>query len=263
MRTIAVTGAASGIGAATAGRLTSQGDRVIGVDMRGTDVICDLATAEGRQTAIDEVTRRCGGTLDGVVTCAGLGGATGRPASMLVSVNYFGTVDLLTGLRPVLARSSDPAAVAISSNATTVQPGWWPELVDACLRGNEDDARALADEADSMRAYPATKVAIARWVRRHAPRPAWVGAGIRLNAVAPGLTATPLVEETRNDPVLGRLIEQLPIPVGRDGRAEEIAAFIAFLLGPDARFFCGSVVWVDGGSDALLRPDDWPAPWKA
>ena len=61
---------------------------------------------------------------------------------------------------------------------------------------------------------------------------------------------------------LAPMIEQFPIPVGRPGRAEEIAAFIAFLLGPDARFFCGSVVWLDGGSDALLRPDDWPAPWS-
>jgi NAD(P)-dependent dehydrogenase (short-subunit alcohol dehydrogenase family) len=262
MRTIAVTGAASGIGAATATHLARQGDRVIGVDLRAADVTCDLATPDGRQTAIDEVTRRCGGALDGLVTCAGLGGATGRSASMLVSVNYFGTVDLLTGLQPVLARGDEAAAVAISSNSTTVQPGWSPKLVDACLGGNEDAARALADEADSMLAYPATKVAVARWVRRHAPRPAWVGAGIRLNAVAPGLTATPLVDETLNDPVLGRMIEQFPIPVGRPGRAEEIAAFIAFLLGPDARFFCGSVVWLDGGSDALLRPDDWPAPWS-
>lgn len=262
MRTIAVTGAASGIGAATAARLARQGDRVIGVDRRDADVMCDLATQPGRQTAIDEVTRRCGGALDGLVTCAGLGGATGRAASMLVSVNYFGTVELLTGLQPALVRGDEAAAVAISSNSTTVQRGWSPELVDACLGGNEDQARALADERDSMAAYPATKAAVARWVRRHAPSPAWVGAGIRLNAVAPGLTATPLVDETRADPVLGPLIEQFPIPVGRPGRADEIAAFIAFLLGSDARFFCGSVVWVDGGSDALLRPDDWPAPWS-
>jgi NAD(P)-dependent dehydrogenase (short-subunit alcohol dehydrogenase family) len=262
MRTIAVTGAASGIGAATVNRLAAQGDRVIGVDLRAADVVCDLAEPEGRQTAIDEVTRRCDGALDGLVTCAGLGGITGRAASTLVSVNYFGTVDLLTGLRAVLARGGDAAAVAISSNSTTVQPGWSPELVAACLGGDEDEARAVADEGDSMQAYPATKVAITRWVRRHAPSPPWVGAGIRLNAVAPGLVATPLSDETRDDPVLGPLIEQFPIPVGRPGRAEEVAAFIAYLLGPDARFFCGSVVWLDGGTDALLRPDDWPTPWS-
>ena len=40
-----------------------------------------------------------------------------------------------------------------------------------------------------------------------------------------------------------------------------LAAFVAFLLGPDARFFCGSVLFVDGGTDAQLRPDDHPQPW--
>ena len=262
MRTIAVTGAASGIGAATAERLVADGHRVIGVDLRDADVTCDLGTPEGRRAGIAGVTQRGDGALDGLVTCAGLGPATGRPASLVVSVNYFGTVELLAGLQPLLTRGTEPSAVAISSNSTTVQPGWSPEVVAACLAGDEDGARSLADESDSMMAYPASKAAIARWVRRHAPTPEWAGAGIALNAVAPGLTETPLVHETRNDPVLGAMIEQFPIPVGRPGQPEEIAALIAFLLGPEARFICGSVVWVDGGSDALLRPDDWPALWS-
>jgi NAD(P)-dependent dehydrogenase (short-subunit alcohol dehydrogenase family) len=261
MGTIAVTGAASGIGAATAARLTARGHRIIGVDRRDADVRCDLGTTAGRQTAIEEVSARAGGRLDGLVTCAGLGPATGRPASLLVSVNYFGTVELLAGLQPALAQGAAPAAVAISSNSTTVQPGWSPALIGACLAGDEDAARALADDGDSTTAYPATKVAVARWVRRNAPAAAWAGAGIRLNAVAPGLVETPLAAETRADPVLGPLLSHLPIPVGRAGTPAEIAAFIEFLLGPDARFFCGAVVWVDGGSDALLRADDWPAPW--
>ncbi len=46
----------------------------------------------------------------------------------------------------------------------------------------------------------------------------------------------------------------MPIPVGRTGRPAEIAALVELLLGPDGGFFCGSVLFCDGGSDALLRP---------
>ena len=54
MRTIAITGAASGIGAATSERLQSEGHRVIGVDLHETDIAADLATPQGRSDAIDE-----------------------------------------------------------------------------------------------------------------------------------------------------------------------------------------------------------------
>jgi len=50
--------------------------------------------------------------------------------------------------------------------------------------------------------------------------------------------------------------------VGRKGTADELAAFVEFLLGPDARFFCGSFLVVDGGTDAHLRPDDTPVNWN-
>ncbi|HEY1734038.1 MAG TPA: SDR family oxidoreductase, partial [Acidimicrobiales bacterium] len=83
----------------------------------------------------------------------------------------------------------------------------------------------------------------------------------RLNAVAPGMVDTPLIAEGRADPEVAPLLAMLPIPAGRPGRPEEIAAVVDLLLGPDGGFFCGSVVFVDGGSDALLRPTDWPAAW--
>jgi len=51
-----------------------------------------------------------------------------------------------------------------------------------------------------------------------------------------------------------------PIPIGRPGRPEEIASLLAYLLSPDAGFFCGSVVFADGGSDAAVRADDYPTP---
>ncbi|MDQ6696141.1 MAG: SDR family oxidoreductase, partial [Actinomycetota bacterium] len=71
----------------------------------------------------------------------------------------------------------------------------------------------------------------------------------------------PLLQVSREDPTTGQFIDTLAIPVGRKGSADELAAFVQFLLGPDARFFCGSVLFVDGGSDAHLRPDDVPRPW--
>ncbi len=262
MSTIAVTGAASGIGAATTARLESAGHHVIGVDLHDTAVTADLGTPEGRHAAVDEVTRTASGRLDGLVTCAGLAGAPWRAGSLLASVNYFGTVGLLEGLRPALAAGDAPAVVAISSNASTCQPAQPAALTRACLDGDELAARQLADDAGSLASYGATKLAVAHWVRAHAPGPDWAGAGIRLNAIAPGMVETPMVAEGRADPTVGPLLEGFPIPVGRTGQPAEVAALIAFLLGPEAGFFCGSVVFVDGGTDALLRTTDWPAAWE-
>ena len=261
MSTYVVTGSAAGMGRATADLLREAGHTVVGIDVRAADVVADLSDDAGRQVAIDAVRERCD-VLDGVATFAGIGGATGRPASLLASLNYFGTVRLLEAWRPLLAAAGESSVVAVSSNSTTCQPGWDPALVEACLSGDEQRARAVADEGDSATAYPATKTAVARWVRRTAPGPDWAGAGIRLNAVAPGLVETAFVAETRADPVLGQLIGGFPLPLGRGGTAQELASLVVFLLGPSARFFCGSVVVCDGGTEALLRPDDWPARWE-
>ena len=260
MRTIVVTGSASGMGAATRTRVEAAGDRVIGVDVRDAEVVADLGTEAGRRHAIDTVTELSGGAIDGLVTWAGLPGLTDRPGSLLVAVNYFGTVRLLDGLRPLLARGDQPAAVAISSNSTTIQPQLPMDVVRACLAGDEAGASVAADAATSLATYPATKLAVAWWVREKATTAAWAGEGITLNAVAPGAVETPLLQASREDPTAGPFIDIFPIPIGRKGTAEEVAAFVHFLLGPDARFFCGSVLFVDGGTDALGRPEGMPTP---
>lgn len=259
-RTTVVTGSASGMGAATRARLEADGQRVIGVDLRDAEVEADLGTAAGRRAAVAAIADAADGVLDGVVTWAGLAGLTHLPGSLLASVNYFGTVELLADLRPLLALGDRPAAVAVSSNSTTVQPGVPMDLVDACLAGDEEAARTAADAAGALATYPATKTAVARWARRQAPLPEWAGAGITLNVVAPGAIETPMIEATRADPVIGQFVDAFPIPVGRLGTARELAALVAFLLGPDARFLCGSVVFADGGTDALLRADRTPSP---
>jgi NAD(P)-dependent dehydrogenase (short-subunit alcohol dehydrogenase family) len=259
MGVYAVTGSASGIGAASKARLESAGHRVIGVDRVDAEVVADLSTPAGRRDAVEQVSAGCEGRLDGLVPCAGLAGMPDRPASVLVSVNYFGAVGVVEGLRDALAAGGG-AVVAISSNSTTCQPGFSTELVDACLGGDETMARMVADEGDSLNAYPATKTAIARWIRRHATAPEWIGAGVRLNAVAPGMVETPLVAEGRADPTVGPLLEMYPMPMGRAGQPEESAAAIDFLL--HTEFCVGTVMLIDGGTEAQLRPDDWPARWE-
>jgi NAD(P)-dependent dehydrogenase (short-subunit alcohol dehydrogenase family) len=250
---------------ACAARFSAAGCRVIGVDLHDTEIVADLGTVEGRAQAIAAITESSGGRLDGLVTCAGYAGAPWRAGSLLAAVNYFGSIELLAGLRPLLlptdGASTGGAAVAISSNSTTVQPDIPTAVVEACLAHDEERACTLADEAGSLRSYPATKLAVAYWVRRQATGADWTGSGIRLNAVAPGMIETPMITDMRSDPDVGPLLAMLPIPVGRTGRPEEIAALIDFLLGPDGGYFCGSVVFCDGGSDALLRPNDAPAPW--
>ena len=94
-RTVVVTGSASGMGAATAARLTADGCRVIGVDLHRADVEADLGSPGGRQAAIDAVGELADCSIDGLVTWAGLAGVTARPGSLVASVNYFGTVALL------------------------------------------------------------------------------------------------------------------------------------------------------------------------
>ncbi len=259
-RTIVVTGSASGMGAATVERLRADGQRAIGIDRHDADIVQDLSTSDGRSAAIDAVRRVAGDSIDGLVTWAGVAGLSDVPGSLLVSVNYFGTVELLGGLLPLLAGGHAPAAVAVSSNSTTCQPGIPMSVVERCLEGDEEAARAAADEAGAMATYPATKLAVARWVRRNAPSERWAGAGVTLNVIVPGAVETPMLEATRRDPAIGRFIDAFPIPVGRKGTPQELAGVVAFLLGPSARFFCGSVVFVDGGTDSLTRPDDVPVP---
>ena len=76
--------------------------------------------------------------------------------------------------------------------------------------------------------------------------------------MAPGKVETPLLEEVRHDTVVGPMVDAFDPPVGRSAAPDELAAVVQFLLGPDARFVCGSVIFVDGGNDAQLRADSFP-----
>jgi NAD(P)-dependent dehydrogenase (short-subunit alcohol dehydrogenase family) len=248
----AMTGGATGIGAAIKEQVRARGDQMIVVDIRDADVVADLSKPEGRAAAIAGILERTPEGLDGFVACAGLG-PNNAPA-LVARVNYFGAVELLEGLRDALARRRG-AAVIISSNSAPMSTD--ADYVATLLAGDERGAVSHLEGKDGQTAYSGSKLAVARWVRRNAA--AWAAQGVRMNAVAPGYITTPLSQAAAADPRYADAMKAFvdSIPVGRAGEPEDIANVVSFLLTPAASFICGSVLFVDGGHDAMFRPDQF------
>ena len=260
-RTYIVTGSASGIGAATAELLRERGEKVIGVDLRNADVEADLSTPEGRRDAADRAVELAGGSVDAVIACAGIS----APVPLTVSVNYFGVTEFLDRLAPVLARSSAPRAVVVSSMAS-LQPNS-PELVQAMLDGDEAEARRigqeLADQGPQVGYlnYPSSKRALSRWVRRASISELYAGNGIPLNAVAPGTVLTAMTRELLATPEGVAMVDaSVPMPLNGHSEPVVIARLLAWLAGEENTHLAGQTIYADGGADATLRGDDiWSA----
>ncbi|MBO0676503.1 SDR family oxidoreductase [Mycolicibacterium sp. S2-37] len=264
MGTYAVTGSASGMGRAAADLLRRDGHTVIGVDLRDADVVADLSTAGGRSGAARDVLTAAQGRLDGAVLAAGLGPGKGEHRLRLVAeVNYLGVVELLERWRDALAATGGAKVVVVSSNSTTTTPAVPARTVRALMSADVDRAlrsvRAFGPVRPVM-IYAASKLAVSRWVRTRAVRPEWAGAGIRVNALAPGAVLTPLLEEQLADAQQRKAVQRFPVPVGGFGDPAQMAEWVRFMLSDAADFLCGSIIFVDGGTDAHFRAEDWPRP---
>lgn len=249
----AVTGSASGIGAALSAQLRQAGHKVIGIDRANADIDADLSSVEGRQKAITQVLELSGGQLDHLVLCAGLG-VTAPSSELILAVNYFAVSAMLDGLLPALSKGEAPSAVVVGSIAS-VQPGVNKHpVIEQMLAGDEAAAMAtIKDANEPSLAYAGSKLAVSLLVRRKVHE--WAKKGVRLNVVAPGAVETPLFKASTEDARYGEATRNFVAPMGRGSQPDELANVIRFMLSPEASFMHGTVVFADGGMDAMIRPD--------
>jgi NAD(P)-dependent dehydrogenase (short-subunit alcohol dehydrogenase family) len=247
-RTYVITGSASGIGLTTREYLESQGHRVIGADLRDADVIADISDVPGREALVRQVTEQSGGAIDAVLAVAGIDAA--GPAT--VSVNYYGAIATLEGLRPLLVQAKAPRAVAVSS-ITSVHP-YDQQMLNMMLNGTEDQAKGRAAVAEY--AYATSKRALSMWIRRRAISAEWADAGIPLNAIAPGLVKTALLSRLFEEPAIERRIRAgTPMPLKGPYDPIATAHLLAFLAGEQNGHMTGQTIFIDGGADAIIRGD--------
>ncbi len=112
----------------------------------------------------------------------------------------------------------------------------------------------MLPEVSGHDCYSGSKQAVAKWMRKNAPQ--FAAQGIRLNAIAPGYTETAMTKAVADDPQYGDAIRQFvaSIPMQRPGSPEDMADAAEFLLSDKASFVAGSMLYIDGGHDAMFRP---------
>ncbi|MBA3349477.1 MAG: SDR family oxidoreductase [Actinobacteria bacterium] len=237
-----VTGAASGIGAATVDALCDAGARVGALDLaeaRARDgvlsVVADVADGHAVEASVDQVVGEFG-RLDVLINVAGIG-ATGTVEDNsddewrhVFDVNVLGMVRTARAALPHLRRAGHPAVVNVCSVAA----------IAGLPR------RAL---------YSASKGAVLSLTLAMAAD--LVDEGIRVNCICPGTADTPWVGrllDAAPDPGAERAALEARQPMGRLGSAQEIAAGIVFLAAPTSSFVTGTALEVDGGMAGLRIP---------
>lgn len=245
-----VTGAAGGIGRATAERLAEGGARVMLTDIDG-----------GRLDATVRNLRASG--LDAAGMACDLGDAAERDRLVPAVMAKWGRIDILVNN----AAFHGPRQSFLDSSEADWQRVFSINLI-ASAALCQQAARAMAGlgagaivnvgsiQADmpvpTYAAYAASKGAVASLTQALAVELS--AKGIRVNAVTPGVIATAAFERTLSENI-GRSIPPSAALLGRSGRAEEVAAAIAFLASGDASFITGAILPVDGGRHISRQPD--------
>lgn len=249
---VIVTGAASGIGAATAEQLTTAGWTVIGLDRHepGTAVsqyvpvdIADPASIEAAVAAIDE-------PVHALCNVAGLPPTAGAVPTM--KVNFFGLRQLTELLIPKLADRSSIVSVASLAGAG------WPRAVERAARlvadGTLGNAEAMiaAEGITDQNCYFVSKECLILWTIQSWSR--WRDRGLRMNTVSPGPVLTPIHADFLA--TLGERAAKDQQRSERPAHPDEIAPVIVFLCGEESRWIRASNLAVDDGLYAASLLDE-------
>jgi len=245
-KTILVTGAGSGIGAACVQRLHDQGASIAAADMdraaidtvqsglHDTDAMLGVQVDVSDRSQVERFVaqaRERFGKLHGLIHCAGI-------------TSVGGVLDCAEDAwRRVLGVNLDGTFFMCQAFARAVKDDPWPRAIVTV----SSSAGILG--VPNRLAYVASKFGVSGMTRTMGAELAPFG--IRVNAVAPGTTDTPLTAYLLNDPEKARR-QRAAHPIGRVAQPQEIAAVATFLLSDDASFMTGAVVSVDGGHTACL-----------
>jgi len=251
---VAITGAANGIGWATAQLFAARGWRVALFDLNGTQakeraqtlgpqhigVACNVADQHQASEAIAYTTTQLG-HLDALINNAGVGDQTTPTLQQnvdafdrVLSVHLRGTF-LMT--QAALAHMQTQARDAKGNRGAIVNIG----------------SIASTGGIPGRNAYCAAKAGVLGMTRALATE--WARQGIRVNAVAPGYVATALVTTLAEKGAINAAAIAQRTPLGRMAEPDEIAETIFFLASPAASYVTGATLAVDGGWSVLGAPD--------
>jgi NAD(P)-dependent dehydrogenase (short-subunit alcohol dehydrogenase family) len=257
---VIVTGAASGMGAATAQILVDLGAEVTAIDIKptGVPVARSIEVDLRDRVAIDGAAASVEGTVDALFSCAGL---PGPPFSELdtMKVNFVGARHLAEQLVPKM-----PAGSSISAISSSAAVGWWDQMETIgplLATSGFDEAVAWLETNDEKWSW--SGYLFSKWVVD-----AWVGywyadlaqRGIRINCINPGPTDTAMMPAFQ-DFATKEVVDQAVGPIGRYARAEEQAWPLVMLGSPRCSYVAGEVFAVDGGFQGARYTGRHQAGW--